>query len=140
MQSELGQGLKKLGQIYRDLGRAHAALPVYEEAVAICREKGDALDLAHTVRHLGDIQRHEGHAKLAEDCYLEALTIYRGDAQTPLLDLANAIRPLAILKDEAGEIEEAKRLWEEAKRLYAAVDVAAGVRECSARLARLAQR
>ncbi len=57
----------------------------------------------------------------------------------PSLDLANAIRPLAILKDDAGEVEDAKRLWEEARDLYAAADVREGVAESVARLARLSR-
>jgi|SRR6516162_451999 len=38
---------------------------------------------------------------------------YRRQEQTVPLDLANAIRPLAILKEQAGEVEEAKSLWKE---------------------------
>jgi tetratricopeptide (TPR) repeat protein len=134
---ELVRALKGLGQIERDLGRGHAALVLYEEAVAICRGEDDALALAHTIRHLGDIHRDAGRIELAEPCYREALAIYRNHEQTLPLDLANAIRPLAILKDEAGEGDEAIRLWTEARDLYAAVDVGAGVAESSARLARL---
>lgn len=134
---ELVRALKGLGQIERDLDHGGAALPLYEEAVAICREESDALLLAHTVRHVGDIHQDAGHAGLAEPCYVEAITIYRNDQQTEPLDLANAIRPLALLKDDAGEIEEAKRLWAEARDLYAAANVREGVAESSRRLARL---
>jgi tetratricopeptide (TPR) repeat protein len=132
-----GASSEEPSQIKRDSGHADAARPLYEEAVAIYREEGGPLDLAHTIRHLGDVHRHEGHAKLAEDCYLEALALYRGRQETPSLDLANAIRPLALLKDDAGEFEEARRLWEEARELYAGVNVEAGVAESSARLARI---
>ncbi len=134
---ELVRALKGLGQIERDQGRGDAARPLYEEAVALCREEGQPLPLAHTVRHLGDIHRGAGRPELAEPCYREALALYRGDGRTAPLDLANAIRPLAILKGDAGEAEEACRLWEEAKGLYAAADVPQAVAECSARLARL---
>jgi tetratricopeptide (TPR) repeat protein len=137
---ELVRALKGLGQIERDLGRGDAARPLYEEAAALCREEGQSLPLAHTVRHLGDIHRSAGRPELAEPCYREALALYRGDGRTAPLDLANAIRPLAILKEDAGEAEEACRLWEEAKGLYAAVDVPQAVAECSARLARLTGR
>jgi len=137
---ELIRALKGLGQIERDLDRGSAALPLYGEAVAICREHGDALLLAHTVRHVGDIHRDAGEAGLAEPCYDEALSIYRKHQQTEPLDLANAIRPLAILKDDAGAIEEAKRLWAEARDLYAAANVREGVAESSRRLARLEDR
>lgn len=137
MQRELVQALKGLGQIERDLGHAGAARPLYEEAVAICRRREDTLELAHTIRHLGDIHRDTGRPDLAEPCYDEALTLYRGCERTAPLDLANAIRPLAILKEGAEEIEEARRLWEEARDLYAAAEVGEGVDDCSARLERL---
>ena len=134
---DLVRALKGLGQIERDLKRGDAALALYEEAVVICRGEDDALALAHTLRHLGDIHRDAGRTELAGTCYREALAIYRDHEQTSPLDLANAIRPLAILKDQSGDVEEAIRLWKEARDLYAAVDVGAGVAESSARLARL---
>jgi hypothetical protein len=89
---------------------------------------------------VGDIHRDAGAAGLAELCYDEALSIYRKHEQTEPLDLANAIRPLAILKDDAGAVEEAKRLWAEARDLYAAANVREGVAESSRRLARLEDR
>ena len=134
------QALKKLGQIERDLGRGNAALPLYEEAVALCRDKSDPLLLAHTVRHLGDIHQDAGRVALAEPCYHEALLLYRGDEGTPPLDLANALRPLAILKEKTGDLDEARRLFAEARDLYAAIGVRAGVVECQARVARLDRR
>lgn len=97
-------------------------------------------NLAHTVRHLGDIHRDAGHFDLAEPCYHEALSLYRSDKRTPSLDLANAVRPLAILKENTGDFEEARRLWEETRDLYAAVNVSQGVAESSARLAPLVLR
>ena len=42
-----------------------------------------------------------------------------------------------MLKEGAGEIEEAKRLWKQARDLYEAANVTEGVAESSARLARL---
>jgi tetratricopeptide (TPR) repeat protein len=130
---ELVQALKGLGQIERDLGHGDTARPLYEEAVAICRGLDDPLILAHTVRHLGDIHQDAGRAEMAAPCYHEALELYRGNEQTPPADLANT----AILTDDGGRVEEAKRLWEEARDLYAAANVPEGVAESSARLARL---
>ena len=136
---DLAKALTRLGQIERDMHHSDGALRNYEEAAAIYRAEGDRLRLAHTVRHVGDIHRDEGHAELAEPCYHEALSIYRSQEQTPPLDLANAIRGLAILKSEAGEAGEARLLWGEAKDLYTAVNVKAGVDESSRRLALLQQ-
>ena len=136
--SELVRALKALGQIDRDRGGHEAARPLYEEAVALCREEGDPITLAHTIRHLGDIYRHSGDMTQAEPCYNEALALYRSHKPSPL-ELANAIRPLAILKDAVGEVEVARGLWEEARDLYEAAKVREGVAECSARLARLSK-
>ena len=123
-----------LGQIERDQRRVDEALRHYEEAAALYRAEGDPLPIAHTVRHVADIQREAGRAELAEPCYEESLKLYRSEASTPPLDLANAIRGLAILKSDTGEAETAKALWEEARELYAAVNIDAAVTECNRRL------
>jgi tetratricopeptide (TPR) repeat protein len=126
-----------MGQMGRRLGiRPLARLP-YQAAVALCRAEGDPLLLAHTVRHLGDVHQDAGRIALAEPCYREALRLYRGNPATRALDLANALRPLAILVDGAGDAEEARRLFAEARDLYAAARVDEGVADCDHHLARL---
>ena len=129
--------LARLGQIERDLNSNEAALQHYEEAAAIYRAQGDALKLAHTIRHVGDIHRHEQRVELAERCYQEALDLYRSHEPAPPLELANAIRGLAILKGDAGEAAHARLLWEEARALYTVVHVKEGVAESSRRIALL---
>ena len=130
----LAGALTGLGQIERDLKNPGEALRHYEEAAAIYRSAGNLLKLAHTVRHIGDIHQDEGRLQLAEPCYHEALAIYRAHKETPPLDLANAIRGLALVKGSLGATQEARALWEEARDLYAAVGVEAGVRESSRRI------
>src|SRR2546423_1077662 len=109
-------------------------------AVASLRKVNDPLRLAHTVRHLGDAYYYARHWSLAEPCYLEALSIYRIHENRQPLDLANAIRSFAVLKDEVGAVAEAKLLWQEAHDLYVTLDVSAGIAESAARLALSAQR
>jgi tetratricopeptide (TPR) repeat protein len=137
---ELARAVTELGRIDRDMGNRDAALAAYQETAAIYRELGDELKLAHTIRHVGDIHWDAKRAGAAEPCFHEALALYATHPETPPLDLANAVRPLALLKDDAGESEEADRLWEEAKNLYASVNVLPGVVECAGRLALLARR
>ena len=96
--------------------------------------------MAHAVRHLGDAYYYASRAGQAEACYVEALSIYRGHEQTRPLDLANAIRSFAVLKDEIDARKESQHLWREAYDLYVALNAPAGVAESAARLALLAQR
>ncbi len=91
--------------------------------------------LAHTVRHLGDVYHEEGRPDLAESCYHEALTLHRGREDRSPLDVANAVRSLAVLR-----WEQTRALWEEARDLYTAVGVEAGVKERTARVAALSVR
>ncbi|HVF38905.1 MAG TPA: tetratricopeptide repeat protein [Gemmatimonadaceae bacterium] len=133
--AELAQTLKELGELERGLPDRDAPRRHYEESVAIFRELGDPLGLAHTIRHLGDVHYNAGYVALAEPCYNEALSLYRAEKEPPPLDLANAIRSLAVLKTDAGELEDARKLWREAYDLYVNVSVLSGVIECATRLA-----
>lgn len=130
--------LKGLAQIERDRGHTAAALPLYEEAVTHCRAIGDRLLLAHTVRHLGDVHQDLDQLAQAEACYREALSLYRESGSARQLDLANAVRPYALLKERTGHNAEAHELWTEAHRLYASVNVRAGVDESASHLQKLA--
>ncbi len=109
----LAQAYTELGRIERDLREIDAALLHYGEAAAIYRRLEESLRLAHTV--------------------------YRAHPETPPLDLANAIRGYALLQEEIGEKQEALALWREARELYAAVNVRAGVDEGDRRIARLSR-
>lgn len=130
--------LKGLAQIERDAGNAAAAVPLYEDAVSDCRAIGDRLLLAHTVRHLGDAHQDLDQLVQAENCYREALSLYRAGDPRPL-DLANAVRSYALLKERTGEQAEARELWTEARRLYASVNASGGVEESTSHLQELGE-
>ena len=134
---ELTTALRRLGHAEQDDDRIEAATARYQEAVAAARRTGDPLLLAHAIRHLGDAHRSARRLSAAETCYAEALAIYAEHPDPPPLDHANAIRPMAILKEALGQTDEARRLWQPAKASYAAVPVDAGVAECDENLRRL---
>jgi tetratricopeptide (TPR) repeat protein len=136
-QRRLAKALGALGRIQRDLHNDDDALKLYEEATEIYRVLNDQLKLAHSVRHVGDILRHMERFAAAATSYAEALSIYRVHRETPLLDLANALRGFALLKEAVGENAQAKAMWEEAGGLYAAVNVESGVVESARRVALL---
>ena len=86
------------------------------------------------MRHLADLHRGAGRLDLAGFSYDEALALYRDDPRTAPLDFANALRGVALLRDESGDLEAGKRLWEEARALYLSVGVQEGFEECNTRL------
>jgi tetratricopeptide (TPR) repeat protein len=135
--SSLASILIETGRLERGRHRLDAAKRYYEEAAAIFRTLDEPLRLAHTVRHVGDILQDAGQLKPAEPCYVEALAIYRAHPETSPLDMANAIRGYSLLQGEFGKSEEAIALWREARALYAAVNVPAGVEDCERQIARL---
>lgn len=135
--AELAEVLMAWGQIERDLGQDRSALPLYEEGVAYRRRAGEPLALAHAIRHLGDLHRHSERLGLARACYDEALALYRGQPDPPPLDVANALRPLALLDEREGNSSVAAELWRQAGALYVAAGVAEGAEQAYGALSRL---
>lgn len=112
----------------------HAAL-FYINAAAVARDQGDLLAYAHRLRHAGELLLEDGKDADAAPLLADALAVYRAARETPPLDLANLLRPYAMLKEKAGERAEAIAFWTEARDLYEAAGVGAGVLECTRRLA-----
>jgi tetratricopeptide (TPR) repeat protein len=133
----LANALRSLGELERKLRDGESARRHYEESVAILRNCPDRVKLAHTVRHLGDVHHDAGRGVLAAPCYDEALALYRTHPSPPPLDLANAIRSMAVLKQETGDRQQAIALWSEARELYSSLQVDAGIAECTTQLAKL---
>ena len=134
----LTTALRRLGHVEHDAGRPDDAFARYEEAVAVARTASDPMLLAHAVRHLADAHRSSGRLAKAEAFYNEALALYAAEDKPPALDYANALRPLALLKETQRRTHEAKRLWQRARALYAGIPVPAGEAECDEHLVRLA--
>jgi len=135
LQRELVVALGKLGHVELDVKNIDAALAAYKEAVKISEELDDSQMIAHTVRHLGDVYRHGKRFQEAEGCYHRALEIYTSFKNLHPCEYANAIRPMAIIKEDLGHFDEAKKLWEQARELYGKAGIQEGVDECSERLA-----
>ena len=118
----------------RGAGRTGRALELY---LLAADRSSDPRARAHRLRHAGDIHQDEGRDDLAAPLYEEALALYRGRPDTSALDLANLLRPLAMLREKAGAREEAAVHWAEAAALYEAAGVDIGAKECARRLSAL---
>lgn len=119
-----------------------SALAHYDRAAVLYREADNPVRLAHTIRHAGDVLYESGRTALADTRFREALDLYRQHPEAPPLDLANALRSLAVLKaDHASPtpplVAEARSLWQEARALYALLAIPDGIAECDVRLAQL---
>ena len=118
-------------------GRLREALTGYERAADIARTANDMGQLAHAQRHVGDLLRELGQNRSAESAASEAVALYRQHCDDASLDLANALRVLALAQESLGQSPEAGRSWREARSLYTAVGVLPGVHECDQHIARL---
>lgn len=133
------EALRSLGESQRSLPGSDGGIAAYLESIAIFRQHNVPLRLAHTIRHLGDIYRSRGDFARAGGCYDEALTLYRAHADARPLDVANALRGAALLKEKIGDAPTAIRYWEEARNLYEAQNVEVAVAEGARRIAALKQ-
>jgi tetratricopeptide (TPR) repeat protein len=125
---------EELAYVERNLRELETAEANYRKAAEIFRSLDDPLKTAHTVRHAADILREQKKTEQAALLYAESLEIYRGHKETPALDLANAIRGFALLKEQTGDRDRALSLWSEARDLYDLTGIDAGMSECRARI------
>ncbi len=125
------------GRQARDSGNFRTARAHYGEAARIYNDQNDTLAYAHTIRHIADIFRQEFNLGEAKPLYEQALELYRNDLNTKLLDLANTVRPYALLNEEQGNFSLAKVLWQEARNLYGSLRIEAGVSECDGHISQL---
>jgi tetratricopeptide (TPR) repeat protein len=135
----MAEGNAMLGKIARDEGRLDEAAAHYHAAAELARRAADSGVLAHRLRHLGEIHLEAGRADLAAPPLEEALALRRSDPGVTALEMANTLRPMALLREALGERESARRYWAEARALYAEAGIAAGVAGCDRRLAALAR-
>jgi hypothetical protein len=105
------------------------------------RNGGSPTALAHEIRHLADLHLTLGDLEAADARMGDAMELYRaaeaeggGQGDALPLDVANAVRAAAVLRDAQRRTEEARTLWREAGERYAELGLEAGVEEAEARL------
>jgi tetratricopeptide (TPR) repeat protein len=128
------QPLIDQGYAAHHAGNLQLALELYQAAANALSKLNEPLRLAHTIRHVADIQRHLQLLDEAHANYAEALAIYRAQPDTGKLDLANTLRPYALLMESLGNHTAAREMLTEARDLYAALNLQVGVDEANRRL------
>jgi tetratricopeptide (TPR) repeat protein len=136
----LGAALALIGALERDAGELASAASRYEEAAAAARRTADRRAEAHRLRHLGEIRLELAETAEAGRRLDEALALYAAEPDVPPLELANALRPLALQREAIDDCAAAEDLWRQARALYSEAKVAAGVEEATLRLGALGGR
>jgi tetratricopeptide (TPR) repeat protein len=129
--------LAGMAQLHRDGGAPADALPLFEEAVTHAQQLRDTHLLALALRHLGETHLELRALGRAEQQLRDALALYRTLPDPMSIDVANALRPLALCLERQGADEDARALWRETREVYAVLGITEGVAECDAALTRL---
>ena len=109
-------------QIEREAKDYNKALAFQIEALTIQRGLNDSKMLAHVVRHMADTLQSAGRHGEAEPYYREMLSSYQSAPNVPPLEMANALRSIALHEENMGKTDDARHLWQDARSHYAALD------------------
>ena len=129
--------LSLLAKIYFDLGSNKRSLESYQDALSIAESDSEPEQIAHITRHMADVEREIGDLKSSSSHYEKALAYYRSNMNKYGLNMANAMRGFALLKEKMVDYADAKSLWTEAKIIYEKYKFSDGVKECLAKLKKL---
>src|SRR6202035_1837163 len=91
--------------------RLDEARRLYAQAADALKSEDNPLGYAHTIRHIADMCLQESRTSEAKPLYEEALELYRSNLNTKLLDLANTVRPYALLHEKLDSRKTANELW-----------------------------
>lgn len=123
----------ELAYVERALHDEQAAEADYRRAAEMFRALRDPFRTAHNMRHLADVLRETGRPLQAAPFYSESIEFFRKSGEYPL-QLANALRGLALMQGDLGDFAGSIQSWTEAKELYQMVNVDAGVAESQKRI------
>lgn len=123
----------ELAYVERALHDVQSAEAHYRQATEMFRTLRDPLRTAHNMRHLADILRETGRSQQAAPYYSESIEFFRKSGEYPL-QLANALRGLALMQGDLKDFSGSLQSWAEAKALYQMVNVDAGVTESRKRI------
>lgn len=133
----LGRVFHIYAQIKSDHNHPEKALDLCMQSLAYYIKANNLDRIAHSKRHIADIESFLGNDAKSENIYREAINIYRSNDTTAKGDLANALRGFGLILEKSNKTEEAILVWKETKALYLDCNLQAGVDEANERLKRL---
>lgn len=121
----------------RRQGRLTDATALYEEAAQSFQAEKQPARWAHALRHAAEFAVRAGDCATGLREARAVLEYYRSSPPATL-EMANALRVLALAEAASGERDHACAHWNEARALYVDAGVADGVVEAERRVAALA--
>ena len=132
--NSLGRIFHLYAQFESDHDNLSKALEFCQQSLGFYNKTNNSDRIAHSTRHIADLQRAPSKCADSESNYRKAIGIYKADSQTKTGDLANALRGYALVLEKRSKISEAKTAWQETKKLYQACNLQAGVDEANRKL------
>ena len=120
----------------RRQGRLSDATALYEEAAESFQAEQQPQRWAHALRHAAEFALRAGDGVASLRDARVVLEYYRSTPPTTL-EMANALRVMAMAEAAAGETDNAMEHWNEARGLYLNAGVADGVLEADRHVALL---
>ena len=132
--NSLGRIFHVYMQFESDHDNLPKALEFCQQSLGFYQKANNSDRIAHSTRHIADLQRALGKDADSESNYRKVIDLYKADSQTHMGDLANTLRGFALVLEKRSKISEAKTAWEETKELYQACNLQAGVDEANEKL------
>jgi tetratricopeptide (TPR) repeat protein len=120
----------------RRQGRLSDATALYEEAAQSFQAEDQPARWAHALRHAAEFALRAGDSVTGLREAQIVVEYYRGAPPTTL-EMANALRVMALAETAAGERDRAMEHWGEARVLYRDAGIADGVLEADRHVALL---
>ncbi|MFL9841027.1 hypothetical protein ABS767_08650 [Sphingomonas sp. ST-64] len=120
------RALTRQARLARDAGNLEWAQHDQQAAIALLRKAGDGHALARALRRAGDIFLAQGDQERAAAALAEAFVLYEASPDAGTLEIADAVRSVALLAEALGEPEQALMMWQDARERYAQAREAGG--------------
>jgi len=124
-------------QIERDHGNLKKALELYQKSLGIYQKSNIPEKIAHSMRHVADVQSGLGFLLESEQNFKSVIAIYRDTSDVRVLDLANALNGFGKCLEKLGKTREAIKILTEANQYYSDLDIRGGIEETNKKLSEL---
>lgn len=124
-------------QYEADHNNFERAMVLCKKATALYEKADNPGKIAHSIRHLADLQVEVNLLKDAVLNYREAISIYGKHGASNTAEMANALRGYAKVLELQNKIPGALNLWEKIKHIYSAYGFKEGIKEADLKISNL---